>query len=391
MGKGAFRTIWESEGDPGAVRIIDQTCLPHRLVMAELRSPADFEAAIAGMQVRGAGLIGATAAYGMRAAALAAPDSGFDSFVRAAAARLVATRPTAKNLEWAVLRVAEAMAAEPSPARKREAALEEARRVADFDAQCCRGIGLHGLPLIEALSRSRAGQAVRVLTHCNAGALAFVERGTATAPIYEAHDRGLALHVWVDETRPRNQGASLTAWELGSYGVPHNLIVDNAGGHLMQRGMVDMVIVGADRIARNGDAANKIGTYLKALAARDSGVPFYVALPSTTIDWDIDDGIAQIPIEERAPEEVEYIEGLLEDEAGASAAGAGPSSGASAAQGGGGRVARVRICPKGTRARNFGFDVTPARLITGLITERGVCAATEEGLAGLYPERRKAA
>jgi len=387
MEKKAFRTIWESEVDPGAVCVIDQTRLPHRLVIAELRSPGDFERAIAGMQVRGAGLIGATAAYGMRAAALAAPDSGFDSFVGEAAARLIATRPTAKNLEWAVLRVAGAMAVETRPQRKREAALEEARRVTSFDAQCSRSIGLHGLPLIEALSRSRGGQPVRVLTHCNAGALAFVERGTATAPIYEAHDRGLALHVWVDETRPRNQGASLTSWELGSYGVPHNLIVDNAGGHLMQRGMVDMVIVGADRVARNGDAANKIGTYLKALAARDTGLPFYVALPSSTIDWDIGDGVAQIPIEERDPGEVEYVEGYLDEGLPGAGAPGGPSGGG-AAQGGAGRVARVRICPRGTSARNFGFDVTPARLITGLITERGICAASEEGLLSLFPERR---
>jgi methylthioribose-1-phosphate isomerase len=372
-----FRTIWESEEDPRVVRIIDQTRLPHRLEIIELRSLEDFIAAIATMQVRGAGLIGATAAYGLRAAALEAPEEGFNVRVVAAAERLIGTRPTAKNLEWAVRRGLEAMDAELSREAKLGAALESARGIARFDAQCSRDLGRHGLPLIEAIARARGGESVRILTHCNAGALAFVERGTATAPIYEAQDLGMALHVWVDETRPRNQGASLTAWELGRFGVPHNLIADNAGGHLMQRGMVDLVIVGADRVARNGDAANKIGTYLKALAAKDCSVPFYVALPSSTIDWDIEDGLNQIPIEERSGEEVEYVEGLLEE-----AEGRGRDDRAA-------RIARVRICPEGTVARNFAFDVTPARLITGLITERGVCAASEEGLLGLFPERRK--
>jgi methylthioribose-1-phosphate isomerase len=370
MDKPRFRSIWESEYDPLAVCILDQSLLPHRARTVELRSVDDFVRAIGAMQVRGAGLIGATAAYGVRAAALEAPDASFDAAVAEAASRLLATRPTAKNLEWALRRVLAAMEGPGTPSLKRGAALEAARGIARLDADCSRAIGLHGLPLIQRLAETRAGEPVRILTHCNAGGLAFVERGTATAPIYEAHDRGIALQVWVDETRPRNQGAALTAWELGRYGVPHNLIVDNAGGHLMQHGLVDLVIVGADRVARNGDAANKIGTYLKALAARDSGIPFYVALPSSTLDWELADGLKDIPIEERGREEVEYVEGLLED----------PPGGEEP------RLARVRICPEGTVARNFGFDVTPSRLITGLITERGICRADEEGILGLFPE-----
>jgi methylthioribose-1-phosphate isomerase len=359
-----FRSIWESEEDPLATCVIDQARLPHRLETVELRTVADFTRAIRDMTVRGAGLIGATAAYAMRAAALEAPDGGFDAYLDEAAAALAATRPTASNLRWALDRQLRTMSRAADPRGKRELALEGAREIARLDAASCRAIGLHGLGIIEGLAASRKGEAVRVLTHCNAGALAFVERGTATAPVYEAHDRGLPLHVWVDETRPRNQGASLTAWELGRYGLPHSLVADNAGGLLMQRGLVDMVIVGADRVARNGDVANKIGTYLKALAARDCGVPFYVALPSSTIDWSIADG-AGIPIEERDGEEVEYAAGLLEEE---------------------GRVARVRVCPASTKARNPGFDVTPARLVTALITERGLCAASEEGLLALFPE-----
>jgi methylthioribose-1-phosphate isomerase len=369
--------IREKESDPSVVEVIDQTLLPHRFERIELSAFRDYVAAIEGMVVRGAGLIGVAAAYAMHAAALEAPDELFDESVDAAARVLVRARPTASNLAWAVRRQLAAMERGGDPARKRELALEGARAIRDFDTASCREIGRYGCALLEriaaakAASRGAAAGPVNVLTHCNAGGLAFADRGTATAPVYEAAERGLSVHVWVDETRPRNQGASLTAWELGRRGIPHSLVVDNAGGHLMRRGLVDIVLVGADRVSRRGDVANKIGTYLKALAAFDSGVPFYAALPSSTIDWDIVDGEREIPIEERSPAEVEYVEGLLE-----------PGSEA----GTGRRTARVRICPASTQARNFGFDVTPARLVTGLITERGICRADEASILGLFPE-----
>jgi methylthioribose-1-phosphate isomerase len=317
------------------------------------------------MQVRGAPLIGATAAYGL---ALAMRKDASDRALSKACEALLATRPTAVNLHWAIARMQGVL--EPlGPQARARAAYDEAARICDEDVAINQAIGRHGLPLVEAKAKARPGATVNLLTHCNAGWLATVDWGTALAPIYMAHDAGIALHVWVDETRPRNQGASLTAWELGRHGVPHTVIVDNAGGHLMQHGRVDLCIVGTDRVTARGDVANKIGTYLKALAAHDNGVPFYVALPSTTIDWSIENGLTEIPIEQRAEDEVLSIAGA--DDAG--------------------RPARVSLAPKGARAANFGFDVTPARLVTGLITERGVCAATKAGLATLFPEHARGA
>ncbi len=355
-----FRTIWE-KGD-GAICIIDQRKLPFRFEIESLLTVDDAATAIKDMHVRGAGLIGATAGYGMwLAAAQFAREKSGDGFTEAlesAAKMLKGTRPTAVNLAWAVDRQLAAMAGVESVSGKVQTALEGARQIADGDAQMCRELGGHGLEIIRALHAKNPGRPVNILTHCNAGWLAFVDYGSATSPIYAAHDAGIPVHVWVDETRPRNQGASLTAWELGQHGVPHTLIVDNAGGHLMQHGMVDMAITGADRVTRAGDAANKIGTYLKALAARDNGIPFYVALPSSTFDWAIADGVKEIPIEERGSEEVKYMEGRGED----------------------GKIARVQIAPDATAVSNFGFDVTPARLITGLITEKGVMNADETSI-----------
>lgn len=362
-----YRTIW-IEPATDTLTILDQTALPHRFHTLELATVDEVCRAIRDMQVRGAGLIGATAAYGMWVAARAAAGAGSGAFaerMRQAAAALRTTRPTAGNLTWALERMFRALnglyGAEAVAAARREA-----EAVADEDAEFCRRIGEHGKVLIEALAAVKGGRPVHILTHCNAGWLAFVDYGSALAPVYAAHDAGIAVHVWVDETRPRNQGAGLTAWELGKHGVPHDLVVDNAGGHLMQHGMVDLIITGADRVTRRGDAANKIGTYLKALAAQDNGVPFYVALPSSTFDFSLGDGVAEIPIEERNSAEVRLMSGETED----------------------GRLERVRICPDFTSARNWAFDVTPGRLITGLITERGVCPATEEGVLSLYPEAR---
>jgi len=354
------RTIWP--GDDGrTVVVIDQTQLPHALETFDLATLEDAAVAIETMVVRGAPLIGATAAYGMALGLAADPsDTGLD----AAAARLLATRPTAVNLRWAVGEVGEAVGPLPSGERA-EAAYAAAARIADDDVAMCSAIGDHGREIIEGIweAKDRSGP-VDILTHCNAGWLATVDWGTATAPIYKAHDAGIPVHVWVDETRPRNQGASLTAWELGNHGVPYSLIVDNAGGHLMQHGRVNLCIVGSDRTTAAGDVGNKIGTYLKALAAHDNGVPFYAALPSSTIDWTITDGVAGIPIEERDSTEVTHISGLAPD----------------------GSVVTVGLAPDGAPARNFAFDVTPARLVTGIITERGVAEASEEGLASLFPD-----
>ncbi len=311
------------------------------------------------MQVRGAPLIGASAAYGLCLALRR--DSSTEAMERAAA-MLAATRPTAVNLRWAIERMLTRLR-NTARADRVAAAYQEAAAIADEDVAQNAAIGEHGLPLIEAAALGRSGPA-NVLTHCNAGWLATVDWGTALAPIYRAHDAGVAVHVWVDETRPRNQGAALTAWELGKHGVPHTVIADNAGGHLMQHGEVDLVIVGADRVTRRGDVANKIGTYLKALAAKDNGVPFWVALPSSTLDWTLSDGVAEIPIEERDAGEVDMIAGQTE----------------------GGAVAHVRVIPTGSRAANPAFDVTPARLVTGLMTERGRCAASADGLRALFPE-----
>src|SRR5450759_3435860 len=346
------RTIWRSQ-DGISVEIIDQTRLPHEFVTASLVTVDDAERAIREMRVRGAPLIGVTAAYGMALAMQADPsDASLDNAARA----LLAARPTAVNLRWGVERMRTLLA--PLSRKSRSAAAwEEAARIAEEDVAINAGIGRHGRELIEAIYR-REKRPINVLTHCNAGWLATVDWGTALAPVYAAFDAGIPLHVWVDETRPRNQGASLTAWELGQHGVPHTVIVDNAGGHLMQHGMVDMAIVGCDRVTARGDVCNKIGTYLKALAAHDNGVPFYVALPTPTIDWTLQDGVKEIPIEERAAEEVTHIAGLCED----------------------GQVRTVRLTPQGSRAGNYGFDVTPARLVTGLITGRGVVAANAEAM-----------
>jgi methylthioribose-1-phosphate isomerase len=325
----------------------------------------DVRRAIRDMYVRGAGLIGAAASYGMYFASREAGDSSFDGDLLAAAEILKNTRPTASNLAWAVDAMLAALTGRGGTrARKIEDARLAAEAIADGDAESCRNIGLYGLELIRAAAERKNGEAVNVLTHCNAGWLAFVDYGTALSPVYAAFDAGIPVHVWVDETRPRNQGAALTAWELGEHGVPYDLIPDNAGGHLMQHGMVDLVITGADRVTRRGDAANKIGTYLKAVAAKENGVPFYVALPSSTFDWKMRNGLEEIPIEERDEEEVRCVTGKTAD----------------------GRIETVRICPTGTPARNWGFDVTPARYITGLITERGIAEASEWGVLKLYPE-----
>ena len=365
-----YRTIWLSQDDVNVVQIIDQRQLPHKFVIEDLKSVADVARAIKDMYVRGAGLIGATAGFGMYIAALKAPRESEKAFMDALATdgeKLIATRPTAVNLEWAVKRQLEAIKSDEGGVEaKIRVARDMAQTIADEDAEFCRRIGEHGQKIIEEISRQKGDDAVNVLTHCNAGWLAFVDYGTATAPIYAAHDKGLKVHVWVDETRPRNQGASLTAWELGQHGVPHTVIVDNVGGHLMQHGMVDLVITGTDRTTYTGDVANKIGTYLKALAAKDNNVPFYVGLPSSTFDWEIRDGVKEIPIENRDESEVKYIPGLLD-----------------------GEIRSVLLTPQDSRAGNYAFDVTPARLVTGLITERGICEASAQGVLGLYPEKRQ--
>jgi methylthioribose-1-phosphate isomerase len=357
------RTIWPSD-DGRSVEIIDQTRLPHEIATVKLKTLDDAAYAIQAMLVRGAPLIGVTAAYGLALALRADPS---DAALDKAAAHLAEQRPTAVNLRWALDQVSLAVRQAP-PAERAAAAFAKAGALADDDVESCRRIGEHGLAIVKSIAAKKAGRPVNILTHCNAGWLACVDWGTATSPIYQAHDAGIPVHVFVDETRPRNQGASLTALELLHHGVPHTLIVDNAGGHYMQTGEIDLAIVGTDRVAANGDVANKIGTYLKALAARDCNVPFYVALPYSTIDWSLDSG-RDIPIEERGADEVLKIRGRLDD----------------------GRVMTVAIAPDGVKARNPGFDVTPARLVTGLITERGICDASRSGLLSLYPERSEAA
>ncbi|MFQ5438912.1 MAG: S-methyl-5-thioribose-1-phosphate isomerase [Paracoccaceae bacterium] len=353
------RTIWLKQ-DGETVRILDQTRFPHRYETADLTSVDDAARAIADMQVRGAPLIGATAAFGM---ALAMRADASDANLAQAAKRLLATRPTAVNLRWALERM-QTHLAPIAEIERRAAAYEEATRIADEDVAINAAIGAHGLPLIKALADKKPlGEPVNIMTHCNAGWLATVDWGTATAPIYKAHDQGIAVHVWVSETRPRNQGDYLTAWELGQHGVPHTVIVDNAAGHLMQRGRVDMVVTGTDRTTAAGDVCNKIGTYLKALAAHENGIPFYVALPSPTIDFTLTDGLRGIPIEERSPGEVRFVSGRREQ----------------------GEIVSVDILPKSSPALNPAFDVTPARLVTGLITEKGVTEASLAGLAPLKP------
>ncbi len=357
----AYRSIWPAADGVG-VEIIDQTQLPFRLVVVRLESLEAAMDAISRMLVRGAPLIGATAAYGL---CLGLWQYASTVSLEEMAERLIACRPTAINLRWAVERMLGVLLPLPEELRQAEA-YREAGRICEEDVRTNEAIGGHGATLIAEIWRKKGGrEPVNILTHCNAGWLATVDWGTALAPIYKAMTDGIPVHVWVDETRPRNQGASLTAWELVAAGVPHHLIVDNAGGHLMQHGHVDLCIVGTDRTAANGDVCNKIGTYLKALAARDNGVPFYVALPGSTVDWRVNDGLAEIPIEERGEEEVLHIQGQDDD----------------------GMLRLISITPAATRALNPAFDVTPARLVTGLITERGICAASREGLLGLYPEQ----
>jgi methylthioribose-1-phosphate isomerase len=359
------RSIW-LEADGWSVGVIDQTKLPHDFSIARLASLDDAAHAITTMLVRGAPLIGAVAAYGL---SMALREDASDEALARGYEVLAATRPTAINLKWALDEIAAALHNQPR-ARRVAAAYRRAAEICDEDVAINTAIGRHGLGLIENIAaRKQTGERVNVLTHCNAGWLATVDWGTATAPIYMAHDKGVPIHVWVDETRPRNQGAALTAWELGRHGVPHTVIADNTGGHLMQHGMVDMVIVGTDRVTADGDVCNKIGTYLKALAAKDNGVPFYVGLPSPTIDFSVSDGLAEIPIEQRSADEVATVTGRTAD----------------------GSVATVRIVPDGSAVANYGFDVTPARLVTGLVTERGIIAPNREALAGAFAERAAAA
>jgi len=361
VGDRHYRTIWLND-DGVSVDIIDQRWLPHEFRIETVSTVDGIATAIRDMWVRGAPLIGVTAAYGMAIQMRADPS---DAALDAAWEQLHETRPTAINLRWALDEMRRVL--RPLPASQRaDAAYKRAAEIADEDIELNRGIGRHGLEIIRKIaSAKKPGEPVNILTHCNAGWLATVDYGTATAPIYLAVEEGIAVHVYVDETRPRNQGAQLTAWEMAGHGVPHTLIVDNAGGHLMQRGQVDMVIVGTDRTTANGDVCNKIGTYLKALAAHDNGVPFYVGLPSPTIDWTVADGLTEIPIEERSGDEVSLVWG----------------------KNAAGEVVQVRVSPEATNAANPAFDVTPARLITGLITERGVAEATPESLKAMFPER----
>ncbi len=359
-----LRPIWLDQ-DQRTVKIIDQRLLPHELVIEDITTVDAVIFAIKDMMVRGAPLIGVTAAYGVYLAALNSVKSGpFEDDFISACEKIKAARPTAVNLVWAVDRVLGAVTETETLSAKVEAALKETRKIEAEEVENCRKIGQHGLSLLEKISQSKEGDTVNVLTHCNAGWLACIEYGTATAPIYAAFEKGLDIHVWVDETRPLNQGARLTAWELGKHGVKHTVITDNAGGHLMQHGRIDLVIVGSDRTTHTGDVANKIGTYLKAVAARDNGIPFYAALPSSTIDWQLKDGLSEIPIEERNPDEIRYIQGLHQ-----------------------GQITEVLLPPADSPAGNFAFDVTPARLVTGLITERGICAASEADIKRLFPEK----
>lgn len=354
-----YRSLWWDH-DKDALQIIDQRWLPHDFRIQQVSTLQEFADAIVEMRVRGAPLIGATAAYGMALAMRLDPS---DAAMDQAWSFLNATRPTAINLRWALDRCRNHL--RPlAEGERAAAALALAHEIADEDVEINRSIGAHGLELIKQIAAGKPeGEPVRLLTHCNAGWIATVDWGTATSPMYQAHDAGIPIHVWVDETRPRNQGA-LTSWELGSHGISHSYITDNAGGHLMQHGQVDLVITGTDRTTRRGDVCNKIGTYLKALAAKDNGVPFYVALPSPTIDWTVTDGVAEIPIEERSAREITHVQGKTES----------------------GEIGVVQVTPDGTPGGNPAFDVTPNRLVTGLITERGICDASEDGLAGLFPE-----
>ncbi len=355
-------TIWLKKDNPDIVRIIDQRYLPFEFVIEDILTEEQMFTAIRDMHVRGAPLIGAAGALGMYLSTLGSEID--EQFYIEKASHLVSSRPTAVNLEYAVNKVMKSIQNGKTAGEKKKNALEEALNIIDAERENCRQIGLHGLPLIRKISNAKKNETVNILTHCNAGWLACIDYGTATAPIYLAHDEGIHVHVWVDETRPRNQGTRLTAWELEQHGVPYTVIADNTGGHLMQHHMVDMVIVGSDRTSLNGDAANKIGTYLKALAAHDNHVPFYVALPSSTIDWTMTNGIEQIPIELRNPEEIKKIEGMYK-----------------------GSFVSIDVIPGNYPVANYSFDVTPARLITGLITERGVCKSSKEDILRLFPEK----
>lgn len=361
-----MRPIWLDPDDDSIVNVIDQRLLPHEFVVAGLKTVDDTIMAIREMYVRGAPLIGATGAYGVYLAALTCQDDDVtDAYLKKECDRLKASRPTAVNLAWAVDLVIEKVLAETGRDARVNKAKALAAEITENEAENCKKIGEFGVELIEKISREKNGGTVNILTHCNAGWLACVDYGTATAPMYEAYNRGIDIHVWVDETRPLNQGARLTAWELGKHGVSHTVITDNAGGHLMQHGLVDIVITGTDRTTYTGDVANKIGTYLKALAAKDNGVPFYVALPSSTFDWTQRDGVAEIPIEERDPDEVRFVQGAS-----------------------GGNTISVLITPESSPAGNYAFDVTPSRLVSGFITERGLCDANEESVLSLFPEKK---
>ncbi len=359
------QSIWLNQENDSIVNIIDQRFLPHELKVAQLKTVNDTARAIKEMWVRGAPLIGVTAAFGMYFAAIEAKEKkNAVEYLQECAQQLLETRPTAVNLQWAIRKQLCKILEIDDPIERIKTAFEIAQQIKKEDIETCRRIGEHGIKLIENISEAKQGKTVHILTHCNAGWLACVNWGTATSAIYQAHDKGIDVHVWVDETRPRNQGARLTAWELSKYDIPHTIITDNAGGHLMQHDMVDMCIVGTDRTTATGDVANKIGTYLKALAAKDNNVPFYVALPSSTIDWDIKDGIKEIPIEVRNEDEVLYMKGWHQ-----------------------GEMKKVRLSPKESSAQNYSFDVTPARLITALITERGICRADEESIKALFEDK----
>jgi len=363
INKKHYRTIWPDPENNETIMIIDQRQLPHQFVIEPLSVSNDAVAAIKDMHVRGAGLIGATAGFGMHLAAVNAKDGHLDETLKQAAKLLDRSRPTARNLKWAVDRVLQAVNKGETEEEKKAIIFQTACDIADEDAKFCQALGEHGLDIIKDLSKAKKGETINILTHCNAGWLAFVDYGSATAPIYAARDAGIDIHVWVDETRPWNQGAKLTTWELQQENIPCTLITDNAGGHLMQQGMVDMVIVGTDRTTHTGDVANKIGTYLKALAAHDNDIPFYVALPSSTFDWEIDNG-SDIPIEERSGDEITTISGVNTN----------------------GSIETIQLTAPGTRALNYSFDITPARLVTGLITERGVVAAEKDAIHNLFPE-----
>jgi methylthioribose-1-phosphate isomerase len=366
VNKQHFETIWLKEGDPSTVQIIDQRFLPFEFRIEDISTVEQMFRAIRDMHLRGAPLIGAAGALGMYLATFYAGKDDILPYYENISAYLISARPTAVNLRYAVKMIFELISKASTTEKIREIVFDAAIRIINQERENCRMIGVHGLPIIRNISQAKNDTPVNILTHCNAGWLACIDYGTATAPVYLAHNEGINVHVWVDETRPRNQGARLTAWELKEHGVPYTVITDNSGGHLMQHNMVDLVIVGTDRTTINGDAANKIGTYLKALAAYDNQIPFYVALPSSSIDWDLTDGLKQIPIEQRDPGEVRNMEGLYN-----------------------GILVNVNILPESNPVINYGFDVTPSRLISGLITERGVCKANRENILALFPEKSK--